>query len=98
MISMRLNPRTVRFARLWMLNFAKLGAIMLLALTVGSTIGYLIILASNAYGFKFVLGGMALAWGLAVVGCISGAIADSQLIDMEHKEDLVMRKLKDDRH
>lgn len=78
-----------------MLNFAKIMAIILAAITVGGTIGYLIVLAGQAYGYKVVLGGIAITWLLMLAGVAAGAISDAQLTDMENEEQKVMRKIKE---
>ena len=84
-----------RFVGLWLLNFAKIMAILLAAITIGGTIGYLIVLAGQAYGFKVILGVITITWLLMLAGVAAGAISDAQLTDIEHEEKKVMRKLKE---
>lgn len=95
MIDLKPSPRMTRFAKLWLLNFAKIMAIGLAAITIGGTIGYLIVLAGQTYGYKIVLGGIALTWLLMLAGVAAGAISDAQLTNMEHEEEKTMRKLKE---
>lgn len=98
MIKPMLSHRNSRFAKLWMMKFAKVAGIGLASViaggTIGGSIGYLVVLAGQAYGFKVVLIGIALTWLIMLVGVVSGAMAEDQLNKMEREEDRVMRKLK----
>jgi hypothetical protein len=78
-------------------NFTKIVAIILVAATVGGVIGYLIVKATIAFGMWTVLVGLALLWLLMIVGCMAGAMSETQLIKMEEEEAEVMRKLRTNR-
>lgn len=97
MMTFRMSPRAIRFTKLWMMKFAKIIGIGLVSViaggTIGGAIGYLIVLAGKAYGFTTVIIGIAATWLVALVGVVSGAIAEDQLKEMEREEDRVTRKL-----
>lgn len=86
--------RTKRMASLWAVNFAKILAALVASVTIGGSIGYLIVVAANAYGTTVVLFSIAGIWLLALAAAIAGSISESQLSKMEMQEEDMMRRLR----
>lgn len=88
-----MTPRTRRFAGIWLRQFAFWLSMLLLGLAIGSTVGYLIVLAARTFGGHVVLIGLGATWLIAVAAGIAGAAAESRLTAAERQEAEVLRKL-----
>lgn len=96
MISPVITERTRRFLGIWLRQFAFWLSMIALGLSIGCTVGYLLVVAVHEFGFKPVLIGIAIVWVVAMAATIAGAIAESRLTAAERQEAEVMRKLSRD--
>lgn len=90
------NEKTKRFARIWSKYFTIIFFVIFASVIVGGFIGYFVVEMIHIFGLKTVALAVFGIWLLLLVGCAAAALSEAELNKMLHKEDEVMRKMRDD--